>query len=75
MVQDLIERGLHGRQGGQLFDQAVAELDGLARLNGLAVPHDGAGLEAAALVLVKLVKLCWKTFGEVFKYILFRSNI
>ena len=37
MMQNLIERGLHGRQRCELFDQPVADLDRFARLHGLAV--------------------------------------
>ena len=40
MMQDLIERGLHGRQAAKLFDQPVADFAGFARLHGLAVHDD-----------------------------------
>ena len=33
-LDDLVERALHGRQRGELFDQRVAARDGLAALTG-----------------------------------------
>ena len=75
MMQDLIERGLHRRQRGQLLDQPVADFDRLARLHGLAVEHHGARLQIAFFVGVALVKLGRKTFGEIIEHIFARRDI
>ena len=46
-LDDLVERAGHGRQRGELLDQAVAARDGLAALDRLAVAIDGPGAEIA----------------------------
>ena len=75
VVQDLIERGLHRRQRGELLDQTVADFDRFSRLHGLAVEHHGTRLQVAFLVRIALVKLGRETFGKIIEHIFARRDV
>src|SRR5208282_1574248 len=42
MMQELVERGLHSREGGEFLEQPVANLDCFARLHRLTIKDNGA---------------------------------
>src|SRR5207237_8889264 len=56
-LDDLVERAWHGRQRGELLDQAVTARDGFAALYRLAVAMDGPGGEIALAVGKRFMEL------------------
>src|SRR6516162_7953093 len=69
-LDNLVERARHGRERGELFDQAVTALDGFSALDRVAVAIDRPGAEITLAVGEGLVELYRKGMGEIVEDIL-----
>ena len=74
-LHQLVERAGHRRQGGELLDQPVAALDGLAAFDRLAVAHDGPREEISFPVGEGLVELDRKGMREIVEDVFARREI
>src|SRR5579885_3668247 len=74
-LHDLIERTRHGRERGELLDQAVAAGNGLAAFDRLAVAIDGPGGEIAFGIGEGLVELNREGVREIVEHVLARSYV
>ncbi len=50
MLDDLVERARHSRKACEFLDQRITARNRFFGMDGLAVNHDGPGLQVAAFV-------------------------
>ncbi len=74
-LHDLVERPLDRSERGQPLDQAVAALDGIAALHGLAVAIDRPRGEVAVAIGEGLEELCREAVRQVVEHVLARRDI
>ena len=74
-LNDLVEGAVDGRQRGELLDQAVAAVDGVPALHGLAIAIDGPGGEIALAIGEGLEELGREAVREIVQHIFARGDV
>ena len=74
-LDDLVEGAGHGRQRGELLDEAVAARDGLTALDRLAVAIHRPGTEVALRIGEGLIELDREGMSEIVEHIFARGDV